>query len=175
MSKAQPVSRSHHHPLWLHRLLNLDFLHPQSLDEAPWKVSDLSTSRLTHIQRSFRASARGPEQDPFEAFRNNEPSQSLEILLLAHAHCYVFSDRYCIVGLRSMALLKLRRSLAAFKFFQERVPDFYALVRYVYPNTRDGDELRLLLVNFAACMISELIDGESQVFREQKPALPLNS
>ena len=74
------------------------------------------------------------------------------------ARLYVFSDRYNHEPLRMQVLYKLRRTLAAFKLFLERVSDVFMLVMYVYENTCEGDDLRDLLAEYTVCMITMLLD-----------------
>ncbi|KIW75220.1 hypothetical protein Z517_11994 [Fonsecaea pedrosoi CBS 271.37] len=90
----------------------------------------------------------------FRPYKNYTPSESLTEMLLSQARLYVFADRYVIESLRSLVLYKMRRSLASLKLFPERGPEVFLLVQYVYENTREGDDLRALLTQFIACMIT---------------------
>ncbi|KEF55585.1 uncharacterized protein A1O9_08335 [Exophiala aquamarina CBS 119918] len=110
------------------------------------------------VRKEFRAASRLAQGPPFEPVQNTQPDQAFDEILLCHARLYVFADRFDNPELLDITLYKLRRTLAAFKLFDERVPDLFALIRYSYLNTREGDRLRALLIEFAVCMVPELID-----------------
>ncbi|EXJ73589.1 uncharacterized protein A1O5_03351 [Cladophialophora psammophila CBS 110553] len=93
----------------------------------------------------------------FYAYKNYTPSESFTETLLAQAKLYVFCDRYIVEPLRSLVLYKMQRTLASLNLFPERVPEIFLLIQYIYENTSDGDDLRTLLTQFAACMITVLI------------------
>ena len=50
----------------------------------------------------------------------------------------------------------MRRTLAAFKPFPERVSDVLELVRYTYAHTKEDDLLRDLVAESAVCLIENL-------------------
>ncbi|KIY03072.1 uncharacterized protein Z520_01539 [Fonsecaea multimorphosa CBS 102226] len=106
----------------------------------------------------------------FHPYRNCPPSESLTETLLSQARLYVFADRYVVESLKALVLYKMRRTLASLKLFFERVPEVFGLVQYVYENTREGDDLRLLLTQFAACVIPVLLQHPDwdRFIREQR-------
>lgn len=77
---------------------------------------------------------------------------------MCHARLYVFADRYDCATLRSFVLARLKMTLAAFMVFEERVCDFFSLVRYVYANTVERDEIRRLLIDFGTCIVPTLAE-----------------
>lgn len=130
-------------------------------DQAPVCLQSrraLPGSKVLVVRKEFRAASRQAQGPPFEPVQNTHPDQAFDEILLCHARLYVFADRYDNPDLRGITLYKLRRTLAAFKLFDERIPDLFALIRYSYLNTREGDRLRTLLIDFAVCMAPELID-----------------
>jgi hypothetical protein len=91
--------------------------------------------------------------------------------ILAHAKLWVFADRYLVSDLQDLCLHMLYRELLVFKISENSVLDIFELLTYVYDpdNTRESDEdtvengeegyvneLRDLVVSYAACIINEL-------------------
>ncbi|OQV10722.1 BTB/POZ domain-containing protein [Cladophialophora immunda] len=111
-------------------------------------------SKLAMDWTKFRSAASDWNGPIFHPYRNSTPSESLMETLLSLAKLYVFADRYVIESLRSLVLYKMRRTLVSLKLFPQRVSEVFLLVQYVYDHTREGDDLRLLLTQFAACMIN---------------------
>ena len=89
--------------------------------------------------------------------RNYSPHATLTDVLLSLAKLYVFGDRYDIASLRALVLYKMRRTLVALKLFPQRIPEIFLLVEYIYETTRKGDELRVMVTQFAGCMITALV------------------
>jgi hypothetical protein len=93
----------------------------------------------------------------FEPYKNCDPGENFTKIFLCHARLYVFADRYQIDSLRTLVLYKLRRTLAAFRLFPERVPDIFELIQFSYTNTREGDDIRNLLTDYVVCFIEYLV------------------
>ncbi|CZT15361.1 uncharacterized protein RCC_01224 [Ramularia collo-cygni] len=100
--------------------------------------------------------------------RNAGPSEDYSEVFLSHAQVYVFADKYDISALRSLALHHLHKTLVSFTLYPEGVCNVAKLFRYVYHHTaeRDGkmDELRALVIEYAACYIEDMVANE--VFQE---------
>ncbi|OAP65342.1 hypothetical protein AYL99_01314 [Fonsecaea erecta] len=125
------------------------------LSKPPVPGSKLATDWAKFCSGDTAADWKGPV---FQPYRNRTSSESLAETLLSQARLYVFADRYVVESLRLRVLYKMRRSLASLKLFPERVPEVFGLVQYVYENTREGDDLRLLLTHFAACKVTALLE-----------------
>ena len=96
---------------------------------------------------------------------NKAPEEDYTEVFLGHARMYVFAEKYDIEPLKTLALLKLHRTLSIFTLFRERVGDIITLLKYVYANTAeavDGNEdTRTMLAHYVGCEIETLIkDGE---------------
>lgn len=64
----------------------------------------------------------------------------------------------------------MRRLLAEFTLFPSRVRDVYVLIRYTFRNTREDDQFRRLVLEYAVCMVlalSENSDWDS-FYKEQQ-------
>lgn len=88
---------------------------------------------------------------------NRSPCATFTDVFLSMAKLYVFGDRYDIESLRSLVLYKMRRTLVALKLFPKRIPELLLLVEYVFETTREEDELRVMMTQFAGCMITALV------------------
>ena len=78
---------------------------------------------------------------------------------------YVFAEKYDIQPLKTLALLKLHRTLSIFTLFPERIGDIMTLLKYVYANTAetiDGNEdIRPMLAHYIGTEMETLSkDGE---------------
>ena len=96
---------------------------------------------------------------------NKAPEEDYTEVFLGHARMYVFAEKYDIKPLKTLALLKLHRTLSIFTLFPERVGDIITLLKYVYANTAeavDGNEdIRTMLAHYVGCEMETLIkDGE---------------
>ena len=89
----------------------------------------------------------------FEPYKNCDPGEMFTKIFLCHARLYVFADRYQIDSLRTLVLYKLRRTLAAFRLFPQRVPDIFELIRFSYTSTRESDDMGDLLTDYVVCFI----------------------
>jgi hypothetical protein len=116
------------------------------------------SSKIGIAWANFQRSSAAWSRPFFQPYKNYQPFECFEEVFLCQARLYVFGDRYDIEALRSLVLYKMRRTLAVFILFPERVPDIFLLVQYVYENTREGDGLRNLLTEFAVCRITLLLD-----------------
>ena len=113
-------------------------------------------SKRESLCEEFRVTYRDWTGPSFRPYRNCNPTEEMTEVFLCHAYLYVFADRYQIESLSDLTLYKLRRTLAAFKLFPERAADFFKLVHYSYANTREGDNLRDLMVAFAGCYLEHI-------------------
>lgn len=96
---------------------------------------------------------------------NTAPEEDYTEVFLGHARMYVFAEKYDIQPLKTLALLKLHRTLSIFTLFPERVGDIMTLLKYVYANTAetvDGNEdIRTILAHYIGCEMETLSkDGE---------------
>ena len=97
-------------------------------------------------------------------------------VFLCHARLYVFADVYHVEALKALALYKLRRTLAKFYLYPERVPDVVLLLQYAYSHTMDHeesiDELRDLVTDYAVCVIEVIAqDPDLQALLSDRGAL----
>ncbi|KIW99405.1 uncharacterized protein Z518_11393 [Rhinocladiella mackenziei CBS 650.93] len=127
-------------------------------------------SKLGVTWSKFRASSTGWNGPVFQPYRNILPSESFTEVLLCQARLYVFGDRYDIKPLRLLIVYKIRRTLSVLKIFPERVPEIFQLVAYVYENTVEGDDLRMLVLQYTACMTIVLMaDADWDAFISEQP------
>ncbi|RDA89193.1 hypothetical protein CP532_0504 [Ophiocordyceps camponoti-leonardi (nom. inval.)] len=94
---------------------------------------------------------------------NKNPGENYSEVFLAHARLYIFSDRYGLERLAQIALLKLHKVLAKFRFFKERACDFVPLVELVYCHPVP-EVIRHLVGLYTACKVKKL--WRSERFRE---------
>jgi hypothetical protein len=91
---------------------------------------------------------------------NSGSNESWKNVFRCHAQVYAFADKYDIAMLRNLALYKLRQTLVVFRLYEERVDDVVELLSYTYEHTahrdRSIDDLRLLVVQYATCMLEVL-------------------
>ncbi|KAK3943386.1 hypothetical protein QBC46DRAFT_377696 [Diplogelasinospora grovesii] len=87
---------------------------------------------------------------------------NFENVFVGHARVWVFADRYVIPSLMDLAGLRLRRELSNWTITAETfVEQFGGLVRYVYDgNTFPGCQLRLIVTQFAACVVEDVCELE---------------
>lgn len=83
---------------------------------------------------------------------NMYPDEDHIEVLLSHAHLYVFAEKYDIQPLKKLSLQKLRRTLANYTLFPERVGDITTLIRYAYANTAETidetEDIRTMLARY---------------------------
>ena len=96
---------------------------------------------------------------------NVAPEEDYTEVFLGHARMYVFAEKYDIQPLKTLALLKLHRTLSIFTLFPERIGDIMTLLKYVYANTAetvDGNEdIRPMLAHYIGTEMETLSkDGE---------------
>jgi hypothetical protein len=128
-----------------HTFAGFDTPHPQQ------------RSKKDTLCEDFRMAYSSWDGPVFEPYKNCDPSESFTEIFLCHARLYAFADRYQIDSLRTLVLYKLRRTLAAFRLFPERVPDIFELVQFSYANTREPDDLRNLVTEYVVCFIEYLV------------------
>jgi hypothetical protein len=106
----------------------------------------------------------------FRPYKNISPSELFTEVFLSQARLYVFGDTYDVESLRSLVIYKMRRVLAEFTLFPSRVGDIYALIGYTFGNTREGDEFRHLILEYAVCQVLGLAENGrwSSFYREQQ-------
>jgi hypothetical protein len=83
----------------------------------------------------------------------------------AHARLYLFADKWTIDGLKMLCLHQLHRDLCALDV-KKHMDEILELINTTFQNTSNkddngpgvGQELRDLVVNFAAYMVHELIE-----------------
>jgi hypothetical protein len=94
---------------------------------------------------------------------NSSPTEDYTPVLLGHAQLYVFADKWGITNLKILALHKLHKTLTTFTLYEARRRDIVELLRYSYSNEhtpdrgKDVDELRSLVILYAACEAESLI------------------
>ena len=114
-------------------------------------------SKKDNFCDDFRMAYSSWDGPVFEPYKNCDPSENFTEIFLCHARLYAFADRYQIDSLRTLVLYKLRRTLAAFRLFPERVPDIFELVQFSYANTREHDDLRSLVTDYIVCFVEYLV------------------
>jgi hypothetical protein len=142
------------------------------MDHTAWSGSTIPDrkSKLGVAWQQFHKLAledwHGP---PFKPPRNIH-SESWEGVFLCHTKLYVLADRYVIEDLKSLALYKIRRTLASFTLFPQSITDILELLRYTFENTREEDALRDLLVDYALCKVTYLLESDAwDTFIEEEP------
>lgn len=118
------------------------------------KVPDPDSMLGTEWARFRRESIPQLDKPFFRPYKNTSPFESYTEVFLSQARLYVFGDVYDVVSLRSLVVYKMRRILAQFTLFPSRVRDVYALIEYTFGNTREEDDFRRLILDYAVCMIS---------------------
>jgi len=89
---------------------------------------------------------------------------SFEPVFVGHARLWVFADRYAITALMDLACGHLVHELSHWTMYRESfVSEFGDLLRYVYDNTVAGCQLRLLVAQFAACVVEDVTAMEEWV------------
>ena len=82
-------------------------------------------------------------------------------VLLFHARLYVFAENCGIQPLKKLSRQRLRRTLANYTLFPERVGDITTLVRYVYANTAETideiEEIQTMLVHYVGIEMETLM------------------
>jgi hypothetical protein len=96
----------------------------------------------------------------FRPKKNASPSEIFLDVFLSQARLYVFADIYDVELLRTLVIVKMRRILAEFTLFTERVQDVYALIEYTFENTIEGDSFRQLVLEYVVCKASVLVENE---------------
>ena len=96
---------------------------------------------------------------------NKAPEEDYTEVFLGHARMYVFAEKYDIKPLKTLALLKLHRTLSIFTLFPERVGDIMTLLKYVYANTAEAvdgtEDIRTMLAHYIGCEMEMLTkDGD---------------
>jgi len=85
------------------------------------------------------------------------PVMSYRRVFIGHAGVAALADRYAIASLMDLACAHLVDELSQWTISASAfVPDFGGLVRYVYSRVARGCELRLLVAQFAACVIEDV-------------------
>jgi hypothetical protein len=120
-------------------------------------------------------------KDFWKDLKHRRPVVRIWGILLPHAKLWVFADRYLINDLKALCLHMLHRELLFFKINAGSAFQIFELLSYVYnpENTRQSDEdasedgnevyvneLRDLVISYAACIINELRD-----FKEYRETL----
>ncbi|KAJ9653420.1 hypothetical protein H2201_009145, partial [Coniosporium apollinis] len=134
----------------------------ESLKDAGPASKTVRSKRL-ELWDDFRGKSYAISAPSFQPRRNSETCEDYTEVFLCHARLYVFADKYDIDTLKRLSLHKLQRTLAIFTLYNERVGDVVELMRYSYSNTADRsgtiDDLRLLVVHYAACVVEDLIQS----------------
>ncbi|KAL8704224.1 MAG: hypothetical protein Q9201_002601 [Fulgogasparrea decipioides] len=133
-------------------------------------------SRKSRLWNNFKSKVYTTSQPAFQPRKNLESCEEYTQVLLCHAQLYVFADKYDVGTLKMLSLHKLQRTLVEFTLYDERTGDIVDLLRYSYTNTVDRpepiDELRLLVVHYAACIIEKLAwNTEFRLLLEQGGSL----
>lgn len=122
-------------------------------------------SKKTSLWKQFLQRGYNGQIPDFDARKNRESCEEYTDVFLSHARVYVFAEAYNVQQLRYVALQKLQRTLAGFTLYEERTGDITTLLRYVYENTAEHkhelDDLRSLVIHFAACNIETIAQDES--------------
>ncbi|KAK2759336.1 hypothetical protein FQN54_002814 [Arachnomyces sp. PD_36] len=101
-----------------------------------------------------------PGDRTFQPKRNNAPSEDYTRVFLCHAQLYVFGDKYDISSLRELSLYKLHQTLVVFTPYADRFGDILGLVRYIYENTREEDDLRRMIAHYVVNIIEDLAKND---------------
>ncbi|KAK2759337.1 hypothetical protein FQN54_002815 [Arachnomyces sp. PD_36] len=121
-------------------------------------------SGKSRLWDTFVTGRYGLSGSDFNPRANTESCEEYTQVFLCHAQLYVFADKYDISSLRELSLYKLHQTLIAFSLYPQRVGDIVELIRYTYANTGDGsqeqDQLRKLVIHYAACAIEDLARDE---------------
>lgn len=84
------------------------------------------------------------------------PGECWYDMFLAHARVYIFADCYGIDALAELSKRKLQRALVLFELTPDDVDHITMLVDFVWRNTCDDDQLRILLCRYCAYNIQQL-------------------
>ncbi|KAB5526461.1 hypothetical protein GE09DRAFT_1098717 [Coniochaeta sp. 2T2.1] len=97
------------------------------------------------------------------------PTVSLEHVFISHVKIWGFASEYTIISLMDFACAQLACELAQWTISASAfVAEFGGLVRYVYGHTARRCQLRLLVAQFAACVVPDVsdLDGWSVLLDE---------
>ena len=97
------------------------------------------------------------------------PRESFEHVFIGHAGIWILADRYAISSLMDLACSYLVHELSQWTISASAfVPEFAISVRYVYSRTDPGCQLRLVVAQFAACVVEDVsgLEGWSALFNE---------
>ncbi|KAK7955900.1 uncharacterized protein PG986_005122 [Apiospora aurea] len=96
----------------------------------------------------------------FEPRLNSEGCEDYSKVSSCHANLYIMADKYDIAPLGKLSMHKLGTTLKTFKLYPSRMSDILSLAELVFENTRDGDEMRLMIAHYCACIVEDLAKCE---------------
>ena len=129
-------------------------------------------SKKTRLWENFEELFYPHPNPTFKPRKDCEAGKDYAAVLLSHDRLYVFADKYDIESLRSLCLHKLHQTLVRHTLHDEWVGDIVEMLRYIYSDTPDHehsiDDLRLLSVRYAACIVEVLMkNGDFQSLLEK--------
>lgn len=92
--------------------------------------------------------------------KHKDSSEDYSDVLLCHARLYVLGDTYLIPELQKLAIHRLHATLKEFVLYPSRLQDVIMLVKYVFENTRQNDEICNMVSLYCACIKESLDDKE---------------
>lgn len=89
-----------------------------------------------------------------------EPFHNYKDLLYCHANLHILADRYCIEKLVDITTIKLVELLFRVAIFEWNLGHIADVIRYIFQNTLDGDQIRGGLIRFGAVIIDDVQENK---------------